>query len=67
MSWGQFHETKLSVNSSEVERNLLQEWKTRGKFQLKFGEIVPGEILLPTFWLMELAPGVGASPSRQQL
>ena len=29
---GLFHETKLSVNSSEAEHNLLLERKTRGRF-----------------------------------
>ena len=36
---GQFHETKLSVNSPEVEQNLLSERKTRENFHLKFQEI----------------------------
>ena len=39
---GQFRETKLSVNSFEVERNLYPAKKPRRNFQLKFTEIFAG-------------------------
>ena len=34
-TWGQFHVTKLSVNSPEVVQNLLLERKTRENFSFK--------------------------------
>ena len=42
LTWGQFHEPKFSLNSSEVEQNLLSERKTRENFHLKFREISAG-------------------------
>ena len=46
---GQFHEIKLSVNSYEVEQNLLVGRKTKGKGTVKVLKIPPGGILFSTF------------------
>ena len=56
-SRGQFHETKLSVNSSEVERYLLPERKTREKVSMEILENSARWNFTLDFCLMTLAPG----------
>ena len=48
--WGQFHETKSSKTSTQLERNFGSTVKPRGNTYLKFGKILLGGILLSTFF-----------------
>ena len=53
---GQFHETKLSLNSPEVWCNLHHAGKTMGNFELKFREIYAGWSFPLNCCLMKIGP-----------
>ena len=55
--WGQFHETKLSINSPEVEQNLPLERKTRENFSFKVSRNFHWVEFTLNFCLMKLTPG----------
>ena len=54
--WDQFNETKLSVNSSEVERNLLPRTTTRDKVSIEILENSASWNFTLNFCIMKLAP-----------
>ena len=50
---GQFHETKLSVSSSQLERHLRSALKTRGDFLRKYSKISAEHNFTLNFSLMK--------------
>ena len=53
---GQFHESKLSVNTSQVEQNLHSTFKTRENLWFQFGKIYARWSFPLDFYLMKLTP-----------
>ena len=59
--WSQFHETNLSVNSSQAERNSSSTLKTRGDLMLSFAKISAGRNFTLNFYLTKLTSCVKPS------